>query len=100
MDIICVPLLKVALVVLNLYQVFLLVYVVTSWLEYFNVINRYNPLIYTIRNFLFAITEPVLRPIRRILPSVGDFDLSPMVLVVVVYFVEQVCLRMLGHFPI
>jgi YggT family protein len=100
MDIIFVPILKVLLVVLNIYEVFLLGYVVFGWLEYFGVINRYNPLVYVVHNFLFAITEPLLRPIRQFLPSVGDFDLSPVILVVLIYFIEQVIYRALAHFPL
>ena len=50
---------------------------VVSWLVAFNVINSRNDVVRTIWNFLYQVTEPVLRPIRNILPNLGGIDVSP-----------------------
>ncbi|OYY21450.1 MAG: YggT family protein, partial [Azorhizobium sp. 35-67-15] len=55
-----------------------------------NVVNAYNPVVRTIGEFIFRITEPVLAPLRSILPSLGGLDLSPMVLILIIFFIERV----------
>ena len=54
---------------------------ILSWLVVFNVVNVRNRFVYQLGRFLDAITEPVLRPIRRIIPLIGGIDLSPIVLI-------------------
>ena len=54
---------------------------ILSWLVVFNVVNVRNRFVYQLGRFLDAITEPVLRPIRRIVPLIGGIDLSPIVLI-------------------
>jgi YggT family protein len=61
-----------------------------SWLYAFNVINANNQVIATIGRSLYQLTEPVYRPIRRILPNFGGVDLSPLVVLVILFFLEQV----------
>ncbi len=61
-----------------------------SWLYAFNVINANNQVIATIGRSLYQLTEPIYRPIRRILPSFGGVDLSPLVVLVILFFLEQV----------
>ena len=63
---------------------------VMSWLIAFNVINLYNPMVRTIWDALNAITEPMLRPIRRFLPDMGGVDLSPLVLILILMFIRAV----------
>jgi YggT family protein len=58
----------------------LVVWAVSGWLVAFNVINSYNPLVRSILSTLDRIFEPLVRPIRRVLPDLGNLDLSPMVL--------------------
>ncbi|OYY60702.1 MAG: hypothetical protein B7Y61_23100 [Rhizobiales bacterium 35-66-30] len=53
-------------------------------------VNAYNPVVRTIGEFIFRITEPVLAPLRSILPSLGGLDLSPMVLILIIFFIERV----------
>ncbi|MBE0704816.1 MAG: YggT family protein, partial [Afipia sp.] len=55
----------------------------------FNVVNPRNQIVSTIGNFLFRITEPALRPIRRILPDLGGIDISPIILLLIIFFVRQ-----------
>ena len=61
-----------------------------SWLYAFNVINANNQVIATIGRALYHLTEPVYRPIRRILPDFGGVDLSPIVVLIILFFIEQI----------
>eukprot|EP01032_Pedospumella_encystans_P001515 gene1515-1752_t len=76
--------LDIVLIVLNLYTWVLIASAVLSWLIAFNVVNAYNPAVRTIGDIVFRLTEPVLKPIRSILPSLGGIDLSPMVLILLI----------------
>lgn len=66
--------------VISIYTWVLIVWVVTSWLVAFNVINTHNKFVAMLMDFLYRATEPALRPIRRILPDMGGLDLSPLIL--------------------
>lgn len=83
-------LLDVVLIVLNLYVWLLIAAAVLSWLVAFNVVNPYNGFVRAVGDFLYRITEPVLAPIRNILPNLGGLDLSPVVLILIIFFVERV----------
>ena len=74
---------------LSLYMWVLIASAVLSWLVAFNVINTRNRVIYAIGDFLYRITEPALRPIRRILPNLGGIDLSPVVLILLLIFIRN-----------
>ena len=63
--------------------------IVFSWLFAFNVVNGRNQFVATLGQFFYALTEPALRPIRRVLPSMGAIDISPIVLFVALFFLEQ-----------
>ena len=62
--------------------------VVLSWLVHFNVINTRNPYVTNILHALDRVIEPMYRPIRRVLPSFGGLDLSPMVVMLAVLFIQ------------
>lgn len=94
MDVILMPLVSVILIALNLYWWAVLIYVMLEWLERFNVINRYNQFVYSMHTFLFRIVEPALVMIRRVLPNIGNIDLSPIVLILLIVFVEGVIARL------
>ena len=72
--------------VINLYIWALLMFIVLSWLVQFKVINSNNRAVYLVMDFLYRITEPVLRPIRNLLPNLGGLDISPIVLVLALTF--------------
>jgi YggT family protein len=67
----------------------ILVQVVLSWLVAFNVVNTYNPMVRGLLRGLGTITEPVYRPIRRILPDFGGMDFSPMVVLLVIWLLQR-----------
>lgn len=75
--------------VLNLYVWLLIASAVLSWLVAFNVVNTRNRAVYTIGDMLYRVTEPALRPIRRILPNMGGMDLSPVVLILIIVFIQN-----------
>lgn len=75
--------------ILSIFLWLLIAQVVLSWLVQFNVVNTRNRFVYSIGEFLYRITEPFLRPIRRVIPSIGGFDISPVILVLIIGFVRQ-----------
>jgi YggT family protein len=79
--------------VIGLYITLVIVQVVLSWLVAFNVINTGNRFVYMVGDFLYRITEPALKPIRRLLPTMGGMDLSPVVLILGLYFLRVLLLR-------
>lgn len=81
--------------ILHLYMLLIIASAVMSWLVAFDVVNTRNRLIYSIGEFLFRITEPALRPIRRVLPSLGGIDISPVVLILGIWFVRNLMSEML-----
>ena len=64
--------------------------VVLSWLTAFNVINTSNKAVYMIGDFVYRVTEPALRPIRRIMPNLGAIDISPVLLILAIMFAKGV----------
>ncbi len=78
--------------VISVYIYLLIGSAILSWLTAFNVVNMRNRVVYTIASFLFRVTEPALRPIRRIIPNLGGIDLSPVILILLLYFVRSLIL--------
>ncbi|MDW3205051.1 MAG: YggT family protein [Alphaproteobacteria bacterium] len=75
---------------IQIYIYLIIASAVLSWLVAFNVINTSNRIVYTIGDFLYRVTEPALRPIRRVMPDLGPVDLSPIVLLLILFFLQQV----------
>ena len=76
-------------VALNLFSWLLIASAIFSWLYAFNVVNPNNRFVGMIGEFLYRITEPALRPIRRILPDLGGIDISPIVLLLIIMFLRM-----------
>ena len=70
---------------LNLFVIVLIASVILSWLIAFNVVNTQNRIVYMIGDFLNRATEPVLRPIRRFLPDLGGIDISPLIVLIIIW---------------
>lgn len=81
--------LDVILLVLELYAYVVIAAAIMSWLLAFNVVNRYNPVVSSIFNLATGLTEPALRPIRRKIPSFGGIDISPVILLLAIFFLER-----------
>ncbi|MGH1421997.1 MAG: YggT family protein [Hyphomonas sp.] len=80
----------VLMIVLQLATYLILAQAVMSWLVAFNVLPIQNPTVRTIWDTLERITEPVYRPIRKILPAMGGLDLTPMVVLLGIFFLQRV----------
>ena len=90
-------LLDVILIVLDLYIYIVIAAAVLSWLVAFNVVNPYNQFVRSIWQGLNALTEPVLRPIRRMMPDLGGIDISPLVVIIICWFVQGVLLPVIAR---
>jgi YggT family protein len=84
-------------IVLELFMWLLIIQAIMSWLLAFNVLNPRNQVVGMIWSFMLRITEPLLRPIRRILPNFGGIDLAPLVLILVIYFIRRAILLPLSY---
>jgi YggT family protein len=73
---------------ISLYWWIIIASAIFSWLYAFNVVNARNQFVASIGNALYRLTEPALRPIRRLLPDLGGIDISPIVLLLLLYFLE------------
>jgi YggT family protein len=82
--------LDIILIVLDLYVWLLIAAAILSWLVAFNVVNTRNQFVAAVAEFLYRITEPVLAPIRRALPNLGGLDISPIVLILIMMFIQRV----------
>lgn len=80
---------EIADIVLGLYIWLLIVGAVLSWLVAFDIINTRNRFVQMAGDFLYRITEPVLRPVRRIIPAIGGVDVSPLVLILLIMFLQS-----------
>ena len=74
---------------LQLYTWILIASAIFSWLYAFNVINSSNQFVNQVGTFLYNVTEPLLRPIRRLLPNLGGIDISPVILILIIILIER-----------
>jgi YggT family protein len=82
--------LDIILIVLDLYIWLLIAAAILSWLIAFNVVNTRNQFVAAVAEFLYRITEPVLAPIRNILPNLGGLDISPIIVILIILFIQRV----------
>jgi YggT family protein len=82
--------LDVILLALQIYVWLLIAAAVLSWLIAFNVVNTRNQFVATVGEFLYRITEPALRPIRNLMPNLGGIDISPVILILIIFLIERV----------
>lgn len=87
-----VPLIGFIVYVVQLYIYVIIASAILSWLIAFNVVNTSNRFVYSVADMLYRITEPALRPIRRILPDLGGIDISPVILILFLLFIINVVL--------
>ena len=82
--------LDIVLIILDLYVWLLIASAILSWLIAFNVINTRNQFVASVAEFLYRITEPLLRPIRNFMPNLGGLDISPIILILIIMFLQRV----------
>jgi YggT family protein len=82
--------LEIILLVLDLYWWVVLAMIIMSWLISFNVVNTRNQVVDMVWRALLALTDPVLRPIRRVMPRFSGIDISPIILFLIIFFIQRV----------
>ena len=87
-----VPLIGFIALVIDLYIWVIIIGAVFSWLIAFNVVNTSNRFVYSVGEMLYRVTEPALRPIRRVIPNLGGIDISPVILILFLIFIRDVVL--------
>ncbi|MGI9382469.1 MAG: YggT family protein [Methyloligellaceae bacterium] len=88
-----IPLINFIVMLIDLYIWVIIISAVLSWLIAFNVVNMQNRFVHMIADFLYRITEPALRPIRRYMPNLGGIDISPIILILFLILIRDVVLR-------
>jgi YggT family protein len=83
----------VLLLILQLYTYVIIAAVIASWLVGFGIVNSYNPIARSFLRALHALTEPVFGSIRRFLPSMGGLDLSPLIALLIIFFLQRLIVR-------
>ncbi len=86
----CALYLDVVIVALNLYWWVIIASAVFSWLYAFGVVNPRNQVVAAIGRSLYQLTEPALRPIRRVVPNFGGLDITPVILLLILLLIEQI----------
>jgi YggT family protein len=84
-----IALIQTIILALDIYWWLIIASAIFSWLYAFNVVNSRNQFVGMIGDFLFRVTEPALRPIRRVLPDLGGIDISPIILLLIIFFLRQ-----------
>ncbi|HUI13144.1 MAG TPA: YggT family protein [Xanthobacteraceae bacterium] len=77
-------------IALSIYLWIVIAMAIFSWLVAFNVVNTRNHGVAMVGDFLYRITDPVLRPIRNVLPNLGGIDISPVILFLIIIFIQRV----------
>ena len=79
--------------ILKLYFYIVIANVVISWLVAFNVLNTQNRFVYSILELTYRLTDPILNKIRRFVPNLGTLDISPVILLLLIWFIEM-CMKL------
>ena len=79
--------------IINLYQFLLLVYIITTWLVNFNIINTSNRFVYSIVGILYRLCEPSLNIVRRYIPNFGNLDISPVIVYLGLWFLKNLIIE-------
>jgi YggT family protein len=89
-------LLQLISTVITIYIWLLIIQAVLSWLVAFGVVNTRNRAVVTVGDMMWRLTEPALRPIRRLLPNLGGIDISPVILILLLWFGRNLLFEYLG----
>ncbi len=88
MNIILEPILRVCIFVVDFYWYVVIAAAIMSWLVAFGVVNTHNRLVHTLNDLLYRVTAPALRPLRRFIPNLGGVDITPVVLIIILWLIE------------
>jgi YggT family protein len=84
-----IALINTIVLALDLYWWIIIASAIFSWLYAFNVVNPRNQFVSMVGNALYRLTEPALKPIRRFMPDLGGIDISPIILLLILFFLRQ-----------
>ena len=79
--------------IIDLYKLVLIVYIITTWLIAFNIINTSNRFVYSLMEILYKLSEPSLRLVRRYIPTFGNIDISPIVVFLLLWFLQSLLIE-------
>tara|TARA_B100000686_G_scaffold280604_1_gene301831 strand:- start:243 stop:536 length:294 start_codon:yes stop_codon:yes gene_type:complete len=88
-----IALFYLALQLLKIYSYVVIANVIISWLIAFNILNTSNKFVYAVLDFSYRLTDPILNKIRKFLPNLGAFDISPIILLLLIWFIEM-CMKL------
>ena len=88
-----IPIYLLTLKILEIYSFIVIANVIISWLIAFNVLNTQNRFVYSVLELTYRLTEPFLNKIRRFLPNLGTLDISPVILLLLIWFIEM-CMKL------
>ena len=94
MDVILGPVLRLSVIVVDLYMWIVIISVVLSWLVAFSIVNLSNRFVYMVGDLTNRLTEPALGRIRRFLPNLGNLDISPIVLLLALFFLKDFLIQL------
>ena len=93
MDVITGPVLRIIIMIVDLYMWVVIIGVVLSWLIHFSVINTSNRFVYLVVDFVYRITEPALGKIRQFLPNMGGIDIAPLLLILALILLRDILIQ-------
>ena len=79
--------------IINIYQFLLLIYIISTWLINFNIVNTSNRFVFGIMNALYRLCEPSLKFIRQYLPNLGSIDISPIIVYLLLWFAKNLLIE-------
>ena len=79
--------------IIDLYKLVLVIYIIVTWLIAFNIINTSNRFVYSIMGILYRLSEPSLRMVRRYIPNFGNIDISPIIVFLLLWFIQSLLIE-------
>ena len=79
--------------IIDIYKLVLIIYIIFSWLIAFNIMNTSNRIVYSVMEILYRLSEPSLRLIRRYIPNFGNIDISPIIVFLLLWFIQNLLIE-------
>ena len=79
--------------IIDLYKLVLIIYIILTWMINFNVINTSNRFVYSMMDILYRLSEPSLRLVRRYIPTFGNIDISPIIVFLLLWFIQSLLIE-------
>ncbi len=79
--------------IIDIYKLVLIIYIIFTWLIAFNIINTSNRFVYSVMEILYKLSEPSLRLIRRYIPNFGNIDISPIIVFLLLWFIQNLLIE-------